>query len=205
MTVTVIDYQIGNVQSVVNMLIRIGCNVKVANHWKEIKSGDKFVLPGVGSFDRGMSNLRNLNLVEALQEEILQKGKPILGICLGMQLFSVSSEEGIQRGLGWIDGEVIKFKIGEKDRETKIPHMGWNEVKIVREHLVFKEVKQPMRFYFVHSYHYIMNPYYTVAVTDYCESFPAVIVKDNIFGVQFHPEKSHIYGMQILRNFVYLI
>jgi len=164
-----------------------------------IKKADKYILPGVGSFDHGITSLRKAVFFEALTKEVLENHKPILGICLGMQLLTNSSEEGKEKGLGWIDASTVKFDL--EDKSLSIPHMGWNKIYPANTNDVFKYLEDN-KFYFVHSYHVVCNDENNVLATcDYGNSFTCSIHKNNIYGVQFHPEKSHKFGMQLLKNF----
>jgi imidazole glycerol-phosphate synthase subunit HisH len=196
--IVIIDYNCGNVGSISNMLKKIGIECEVSSNPNTIFSADKLILPGVGSFDNGMNNLKSKNLIDPLNEFVHIQKKPILGICLGMQLMSHSSEEGIEQGLSWIDEPVVSFR-SQLDFTGTIPVMGWNYVNIARENLLLNEENK--RYYFVHSYFYKSNKYSILNAQinefEYCAAFQ----KDNLFGVQFHPEKSHKFGMELLRNF----
>jgi len=199
--IVTIDYGVGNLGSIRNILKRIGKEVKVTSDPAVIESADRLILPGVGAFDNGMRNLEELGLIDVLNKKVLKERAPILGICLGMQLMSKSSEEGVKLGLGWLDAETIRFRNGICPH-LRIPNMGWNSVTIVRQHPLVKDVDANSRFYFVHSYHVqCNNPNDVVATTNYCVDFVSIFSKDNIYGTQFHPEKSLRYGVQILRNF----
>jgi glutamine amidotransferase len=206
--IVIIDYQMGNIGAIVNMLKRIGIESSVSSNIEDIKKADKLILPGVGSFDEGIKNLEQLNLISVLSEKVIEGETPILGICLGMQLFSKKSEEGILEGLGWIDGEVKKFKFNNNEsgqNRLKIPHTGWNTITIKKQDVLFEEMPEESRFYFVHSYHFNCgNVDNVLATTDYGYEFSSIIKKENIIGVQFHPEKSHKFGMKLLKNFVEL-
>ena len=199
----VIDYQTGNVGSILNILKKIGVESKVSSSVGEIKKAERLIFPGVGSFDTGMKNLKQLHLIPILEEKVLKDRTPILGICLGMQLFAQKSEEGILGGLNWIGGEVKKFKFNGSD--FKIPHMGWNNIDIKKQDNLFNNMPKDPRFYFVHSYYFnCSNAENVLATTNYGYEFPSIIKKGNIIGVQFHPEKSHKFGMKLLNNFVKL-
>ncbi len=201
--VTIIDYGICNIKSVANMLRKVGADSQIASNPSDLVLATKLILPGIGSFDTGINNLEKKGLLSALNKKVIEEHIPILGICLGMQLFSNMSEEGNLHGLGWIDGDVKKFNFLSMKEKLKVPNMGWNYIHQVKDHFLFKDVPQPMRFYFVHSYHYVCRSQVNdLAKTHYGYDFTSAIVKDNIMGVQFHPEKSHKYGMQVLRNFV---
>jgi len=199
--ISIVDYSVGNLNSVANMIRHVGGECCIAGDADEIASAEKLILPGVGAFDRGMEALRGSGIAEALSMAVLERKVPILGICLGMQLMTQRSEEGHLPGLGWLDAEVVKFcfPVGCK---LKIPHMGWNTLSVVRDNpLILPEERQ--RFYFVHSYHVVCeNQEDVVATCHYGYDFVAVFQRGNIWGGQFHPEKSHRFGMGVLRRFV---
>lgn len=199
--ITIINYGMGNLGSVANMIKRIGHNSMITSDIQKIKSAEKIILPGVGAFDKAMEKLDKLNLIEVLNKKALVDKVPILGICLGMQLLSKKSEEGNLSGLGWIDAEIIKFKF--EDKKLKIPHMGWNTVDVINKGALFDNLAESPRFYFVHSYHAkCENKKYIMTITNYGYDYVSSICKDNIYGVQFHPEKSHKFGMKLLKNFI---
>lgn len=200
MRIVVIDYDVGNIGSIINMLKRIGVSASLSHDKTEIENADKLILPGVGAFDHGMTNLQNANLIALLHDQVKEKKKPILGICLGMQMLLESSEEGVLAGLGWIKGRNSKFKL--TDNQLKVPHMGWNTVKGLSDNPFLTE-SMPSRFYFVHSYHAnCTHPHNVIGITKHDYEFPSIIRADHIVGTQFHPEKSHKYGMQLLKNFI---
>lgn len=199
----IVDYGMGNIKSVSNMLKKIGVATTVTSDPDVLAKAKRIILPGVGSFDAGMKNLHERSLVEVLSRRVLDYGVPILGICLGMQLFAMGSEEGKCEGLGWLDAHVERFSMPAEALSLKVPHMGWNTIHPLKDHVLFRDVKQPMRFYHVHSYHYQRyDDRYVVATTRYGYDFPVVVARGNIMGVQFHPEKSHQYGIQLLKNFI---
>ena len=201
--IVIVDYGLGNLGSIKNMFKKIGREAVISSSSSDIERAKKLILPGVGRFDQGMMNLRNLDLVTVLTEKVIQKKTPILGICLGMQLFARKSEEGESTGLGWIDAEVVRFKFDDKERHLKIPHMGWNLVEIRQRNPLFEEMYPEPRFYFVHSYHIACrNEEEVLTQTFYGYKFVSSVKKENIYGVQFHPEKSHKFGMKLLENFV---
>ncbi len=201
--IVIIDYGMGNAGSVVNMLKVAGAKAVVSSDFKEIEQADKLILPGVGAFDKAMANLRDLELLSVLNQKVIQQKTPILGICLGVQLFANSSEEGQLAGLGWIDAEVKKFRFETNLSHLKIPHMGWNLIKVKKESLLLKELEKDCRFYFVHSYHIVCNDSEDeLTETFYGYGFTSSVQKDNVLGVQFHPEKSHKFGLKLLSNFV---
>lgn len=196
--IQIINYGLGNLGSVQNMLKRINVQSVIIKSPKDLIT-DKIILPGVGSFDTGMNNLLNDGWIEVLNEKVQTEKVPTLGICLGMQLMTNRSEEGHLGGLGWIDGEVLKFPASK----LKIPHMGWNVVKPAQEDAsILKSEKEELRFYFVHSFYVkVNNRSDELGVTHYGDNFTSAFRRQNIFGVQFHPEKSHKFGMMLLKNF----
>lgn len=200
--IVIIDYKTGNVGSILNMLKKIGCDAKISEDIATIKNAEKLILPGVGAFDSGMQNLLDAGLIPMIEDKVKNQNVPILGICLGMQLFMNDSEEGKLNGLGWIQGSVKKFQF--ENSEMKIPHMGWNTIEIKKEDTLLKDLPKETRFYFVHSYHVVCNNEVDIlATTNYGYDFDSIIRKENIWGVQFHPEKSHRFGMQLLKNFAF--
>jgi imidazole glycerol-phosphate synthase subunit HisH len=197
-TIVIVDYDMGNVGSIVNMMKKLGHTAEVSSDPGVIGRADRLILPGVGSFDAGMANIRARGLVEVLDDTVVNRKTPVLGICLGMQLLGESSREGETKGLGWIPAEAIRFS----NEAQRVPHMGWNQVSPIAEHWLFAGQPEDMRFYFVHSYHVLCkNPQDQLATARYGASFSAAIGRGHILGVQFHPEKSHRFGMQLLRNF----
>lgn len=199
----IIDYGMGNVGSIANMLKKIGQSCQITADVDIVKKAERLILPGVGAFDNGMRNLEKLSIIDIIRQKV-RDGTPLLGICLGMQLLSNQSEEGVLSGLELIDAETVKFKADE-EHKLKVPHMGWNTVKVCSDHPLFTELAQKNRFYFVHSYHVVCKSEENVLTkTEYGVEFNSTIYKKNIFGVQFHPEKSHRFGMQLLRNFTNL-
>lgn len=200
--VVIIDYGMGNLFSVKNAFDAIGAESVISNDSKDLKKADKIILPGVGAFPDGMKNLKKRGFIEVLKKEVLEKEKPFLGICLGMQLLATDGEEHkLTKGLGWIPGHVRKFNV---QNNLRIPHMGWNDVFIKKENPLFESVKDPV-FYFVHSYHIVpKDSRVVIATCNYGEEFVAAIQKGNIFGVQFHPEKSQKCGLELLKNFLAL-
>lgn len=203
--ITIVDYGLGNLGSIKNMLRRIGFASEITSDLEKISLAEKLILPGVGAFDNGMKNIRSKGLEPLLRKKVLEDKVPLLGICLGMQLLCDGSEEGKDPGLGWIPGFARKFKFNSDQKSLKIPHMGWNNVQIVGKSDLVKDFLPEMRFYFVHSYHVVCkNPENLLLTVDYGGYAAAAIMKDNIFGTQFHPEKSHKFGMQLLKNFAEL-
>lgn len=202
--VAIIDYRMGNTRSVAKTLKAMGYDAVLTNDPKQLRDASHLILPGVGAYPDGMKNLHELGLVEILNEEVIQKGKPFLAICIGVQLLADKGMEhgGPHPGLGWIHGRVERFNVDET--KYKIPHVGWNNVTITNISPLFDQVPQPdPDFYFVHSYHLkAADPKDVVATCDYGETFVAAIQKNNIFGTQFHPEKSQKNGVQVLKNFL---
>ncbi len=196
--ITVLDLGIGNIGSIVNIINYIGEDCNVATHYRDIEKADKLILPGVGSFDSGMNALIEKSFLDPLNEFVLIKKYPILGICLGMQMMCSRSEEGDISGLNWIDAEVIKFS----NKKLPIPHMGWNTLMINKKKVNFFKTLPTDRFYFVHSYFVDCHePKDILYETSYENKFVSAFMKENIIGVQFHPEKSHIYGMNFFKIF----
>jgi len=199
----IIDYGMGNLHSVLKAFKRLRVEAEVTADPAKIQAADKLILPGVGHFKRGMDNLRERNLIQTLNEEVLDKSKPILGICLGMQLFTKSSEEGNVAGLGWLDAETIEFSFPKEEKKFRIPHIGWNSLKLGTQTRLYNGISDSPSFYFVHSYYVRSNHTEDVAAsTEYGLEFTSSIVKNNIFATQFHPEKSHDDGLKLLQNFV---
>jgi len=202
--IVIVDYGMGNLNSVKRTLGRMKVNSVITSNRKEILNSDKIILPGVGHFGKAMFNLKKLDLLDILNEAVLVKKIPILGICLGMQLMTNGSEEGNEAGFGWFDAEVIKFQVSEKIRH-KIPHIGWNKIRIKKESLLMNLIPEMSDFYFVHSYHLKINNQFDILnETHYDFLYPSAIERDNIFGVQYHPEKSHDVGARLLNNFIKL-
>lgn len=201
--IVIVDYKMGNVGSIFNMLKKIGAQAIVSGDSKDILGADKLILPGVGSFDTGMSHIAQYGLREVLDEKVLRIKTPILGICLGMQLLTRGSEEGQLPGLGWIQGDTKRFVFDQLDQKLKIPHMGWNSVVPTASDNLYYNMDQEAGFYFVHSYHLVCDDVRDVlGWTNYGFKFASSVRKDNIYGTQFHPEKSHRHGLNLLRNFV---
>ncbi len=198
--ITIVDYGAGNIASIANMLKRIGVPSATASSIDDIEKAEKLILPGVGSFDSAIQNLKARHLIPLLKRKALEERVPVLGICLGMQLLGESSEEGREQGLGWIDAACTKFKFAPNSR-LRIPCMGWNHIKLRSGIALFDGLENP-KFYFVHAYHIVcQNAANSIATANYGYEYTVAVQKKNIFGVQFHPEKSHKYGMQLLKNF----
>lgn len=201
--IVIIDYNMGNLRSVQKAFERVGADAIISNNHEVIKKASKIVLPGVGSFKDGMENLDKLDLITILNEEVISKKKPFLGICLGMQLLSKKGyENGETKGLSWVDAEVIKFDFTNYEKKLKIPHVGWNNVKYKNKNQLFDNILDNSDFYFVHSYYFNTVENVITSSTDYGFDFTSSIQKDNIYAFQFHPEKSQNVGLKLLENFV---
>lgn len=202
--ILIVDYGMGNLRSVFNKFKQTGVECLVSSKKEDIYSADKIILPGVGHFKFGMKNLQELNLIDVLNKKVIENKTPILGICLGTQLFCKHSEEGITAGLGWLDAEVVRFKVSNK-LKYKVPHMGWNDVQIKNSNFLDKDMGADEKFYFVHSFHLICNkPEDIWMTTEYDYEFVSAVHKENIYGTQFHPEKSHDAGIKLLQKFAEL-
>jgi glutamine amidotransferase len=200
--IVIIDYGVGNLGSIANMLKKVGAEAMISSNVSDIEKADKLILPGVGAFDNGMKNLNESGLVSVLNTKVIEIKTPILGICLGAQLFSKSSQEGELPGLGWIDAEMKRFRFDQSQANLKVPHMGWNFVTVNQSNPLFNDMYENARFYFVHSYHFVCHDEKNIlAKTHYGYEFASAIVSENIMGTQFHPEKSHKFGMKLLKNF----
>lgn len=202
--VTIIDYGVGNLNSIKNMLKKIGTEAIISSLPADIDSAEKLILPGVGAFDYGMQQIRESGFLGNLRQKVIQNKTPFLGVCLGAQLLLEGSEEGMPvPGLGWINGRVVKFDQGRMPRNFKIPHMGWNGLELKKESRLFTNMYPDSRFYFVHSYHMVCTQEEDVlAESNYSYNFVSAVERDNVLGVQFHPEKSHKFGMKLYENFI---
>jgi glutamine amidotransferase len=199
--ITIIDYGVGNIRAYINLYERININIKVAYNATDLKNATKIILPGVGAFDYAMTRLNSSGMRERITELVLDKKTPIIGICVGMQMLGDKSEEGELPGLGWIPGKVMQFDSSVLSSERRLPHMGWNNISHDNDNL-FNAIDSNNRFYFLHSYYFkCKNEENILATTDFGTNFTSAIKKDNIYGVQFHPEKSHNNGVQLLKNF----
>ena len=208
MNVTIVDYNSGNISSVINSFKEAAkdkVNIEVTSDLNKIKSSDKVVLPGQGSFKSCVEALNSINgLVDTLNEVAINNKKPLLGICVGLQMFAdVGYEEIETKGLGWISGKVSK--IDNKQGEFKLPHIGWNQIKIIKDSKIFKDIENNSHMYFVHSYEFVPEDKNVIsATTDYSSNIVCAVEKENIFGTQFHPEKSDKLGLKIIENFINL-
>lgn len=201
---TIIDYGSGNLNSIKNILKRLNINSVISDNCEGVMNADKLILPGVGSFDAGMMQLHKSGLVNAMTEKVINQHIPILGICLGAQLLTKYSEEGKEAGLGWINGRTVSFDKTKLTDKHKMPHMAWSSVTDYKSSKLFENMWVDPRFYFVHSYHLEIDNKDEILVNANYNGyeFIAGVEKNNILGVQFHPEKSHKYGMKIFENFV---
>ena len=199
--ISVIDYGVANLGSMLNMLRKVGAQVQLVSTAEELDRAEKLILPGVGAFDNGIAALKERGLVEPLRKKALQDKVPLLGVCLGMQMLGRSSEEGSMAGLGLLDAETRRFRFAQ-DSEHKVPHMGWSLLAQRRQSGLQAGLDALTRFYFCHSYHFVCDdPADVLASASYGADFVAMVQHDNVYGVQFHPEKSHRFGMALLRNF----
>ena len=200
--ITIIDYGLGNIRAFANVYERLNVPVSIAKTANDLKDATKIILPGVGAFDHAMSKLNASKMRETLDKFVLVNGVPVLGICVGMQMLAKSSEEGILPGLGWIDGTVKIMDISVLKSKTKLPHMGWNTINPNNGNCLLSSFNNDSKFYFLHSYFFQCNNQNdTIATTDYGIQFTSAVNYKNIYGVQFHPEKSHKWGIQLLKNF----
>lgn len=199
--ITIIDYKTGNLGSIKNMLKKIGESSVITADTEEISKSSKIILPGVGAFDIGVKKLKEAGIWDVLIEKVQIQKTPILGICLGAQLMTRGSQEGVEKGFGWVDADTVKFDL-EKGSKLKVPSMGWNYAHVVRESKLFANMPVDPRFYFVHSYHFRFSHAAQVLTTsNFSYEFCSAFEKENVIGVQFHPEKSHKFGMKLLKNF----
>ena len=197
----IIDYGVGNIKAFANIYKNLNIPFKIVKDISEFENITKLILPGVGSFDHAMTSLENSGMKEKLDELVLEKKIPVIGICVGMQMLAKSSEEGTLNGLGWIDGIVKKFD-KSKIKNAPLPHMGWNNLKIEKKNKIFDNLEENPRYYFLHSYYFeCENKEDVIATATYGEKFDCMINHKNIYGIQCHPEKSHHNGMQLLKNF----
>ena len=200
--ISIVDYGVGNIQAIANIYKRLNIPVRTARTAEELAEAERLILPGVGAFDWAMARLNKSGMRGMLDDVVLSKGKPVLGICVGMQMLAKRSDEGALEGLGWIDGEVKKFNPATPSQRAYLPHMGWNDVEPRCQECLFKDIGTAGRFYFLHSYYFATNDQKTIlGVTDYGGPFASCVGAGHIFGVQFHPEKSHQWGIQLLKNF----
>lgn len=203
--ITLIDYGVGNINAFVNVYKRVDVPVKIAKTKEDLIGAQKLILPGVGHFDYAMTQLNKSGMRETLDKLVLVDKIPVIGICVGMQMMANSSDEGTMEGLKWIDASVRKFDESKINQVTRLPHMGWNDVKPVKDISLFKGLENEAIFYFLHTYYFeCNNPNDVMALTEYGGEFASAAHHENIYGIQFHPEKSHSYGEILLHNFAKL-
>jgi len=202
--IVIVDYGMGNLRSIQKKVLKVGAKVEISNEHKTIRNSEKIILPGVGNFNKATENIIKLGLWDVLNEEVIVKKKPILGICLGMQLMAKHSEEGNANGLGWFDADVLRFQVEDK-LHYKVPHIGWNTVASKKDSVLFNNVPNNSYFYFIHSYYLkCHNSGEIVGESEYEIKYTSAIARENIYGVQFHPEKSHDIGEILFKNFLKL-
>jgi glutamine amidotransferase len=202
--IAILEYGTGNVSSIKNMLKRIGIEAVITNDIEVVKTASKLILPGVGHFDYCMSQLRKAAFFDVMERRVLEDKILVLGVCAGSQMLMEKSEEGTGTGLGWIKGEVVKFKQDQMPNDYKVPHMGWTDVQPQQGNFLYEGIREP-RFYFTHSYHILpVDAASVTATANYGYSITASVQQNNIMGVQFHPEKSHHFGMKLYQNFASL-
>jgi glutamine amidotransferase len=200
--IALVDYGLGNIKAFANVYKRLNIPYAIASRPEDLEQADKLILPGVGAFDEAMGLLQRSGLRAPLEERVRGRGVPVLGICVGMQMLAKSSEEGSEPGLGWIDGTVRKFEVGSLKHKTRLPHMGWNQVEPARESPLTEGLDAAAGFYFLHSYYFqCARPEDVLAEAEYGTRFSCAVNSGNVFGVQFHPEKSHSNGVRLLQNF----
>lgn len=200
--ITIIDYGLGNINAFVNVYERLKIPVTIAQNKEQLRAATKLILPGVGAFDYAMTKLNNSGMRETITELVFNNKLPIMGICVGMQILADSSDEGNMQGLGWIEGKVKLFDTSNLRFKTKLPHMGWNTINPIKGNPLLSTFDTESRFYFLHSYYFEpLNSESMIAITDYGSKYASAVNKENIYGIQFHPEKSLSNGMQLLKNF----
>lgn len=200
--IIIIDYGLGNINAFVNIYKKLDLPIKIAKKREDLVDATKIILPGVGAFDHAMSQLNASGMRDDLDKLVLEYKTPVLGICVGMQILANSSEEGKISGLGWVEGSVKKFDESKITHKPHLPHMGWNDVKPLKHDTIFNNIAEEPLFYFLHSYYFSANHQSNILATaDYGCEFTCAVRNDNIYGVQFHPEKSHGHGIELLKNF----
>jgi glutamine amidotransferase len=203
--ITLIDYGVGNIFAFQNVYKRLDIPTKIAKTISDLEDAEKLILPGVGAFDYAMDQLNASGMRDKLDELVLEKKIPVIGICVGMQMMGNKSEEGRAEGLKWLDADILKFDESLIQQRTKLPHMGWNDVTPNLDHPLFKGLEKDAIFYFLHSFYFsCKNQSDSIAISDYGKKFTSAVNHNNIYGIQFHPEKSHQYGEKLLQNFAQL-
>jgi imidazole glycerol-phosphate synthase subunit HisH len=203
--IRIVDYGVGNIQAFLNVFKTLNVPAATARDGAELADATKIILPGVGSFDHAMECLDESGIRPSLEKRVQQDRVPVLGVCVGMQMLARSSDEGKRPGLGWIDGRVRAFTQWEPAADHPVPHMGWNDVRPVSDHPLFADLDADSRFYFLHSFFFEnLRPEDSLAVSQYGGQFSCAVHRENVFGVQFHPEKSHHFGTRLLKNFATL-
>ena len=203
--IAIVHYGLGNVRAFTNIYKRLNIPMTMATTPEDLEAADRIILPGVGAFDWAMTRLNNSGMRDALDHSVIIEGKPILGICVGMQMLARNSDEGETDGLGWIDGDVKRFDVSTFSHKTHLPHMGWNDVEACESDGLFSELDSNSRFYFLHSYYFSPDSQDDVlSETNYHGVFSSSVRSSNVYGVQFHPEKSHQWGIKLLENFARL-
>lgn len=203
--ITIVDYGLGNITAFLNVYRRLNIDARTARTADELRDATRIVLPGVGHFDHAMRQLDESGMRSRLQELVMERGVPVLGVCVGMQMLATRSDEGVLPGLNWIPGQVRSFESWDASKELPLPHMGWNDVKPVAGNALFEQLNENARFYFLHSFFFeCAQAEDAVAVAEYGGDFSCAVQSGNVYGVQFHPEKSHTFGTRLLRNFANL-
>lgn len=203
--IAIINYGVGNIRAFVNIYNKLNIPIKVANRERDLVDIKKIILPGVGAFDHAIDKLNQSGMRERIDKLVLEEKLPVIGICVGMQMLAKRSDEGVKEGLGWIDADVKKFDVSKIEYKTHLPHMGWNDVYTNTKNKLFTSLDENSKFYFLHSYYFQCdNESDIIATAKYGIKFTCAVNHENIYGVQFHPEKSHQYGIQLLNNFANL-
>lgn len=203
--IAIVNYGVGNVRAFSNIYESLNIPVILASTAEDLNKATRIILPGVGAFDHAMQLLNESGMREKLEEKVIKEKLPVIGICVGMQMLANRSDEGQEAGLGWIEGTVRKFDVSKIPYHTRLPHMGWNDVKPIKQNRLFEGLEKNARFYFLHSFYFeCAHGEDTMAVADYGGEFSCVVGRDNVYGVQCHPEKSHKFGIQLLKNFANL-
>lgn len=203
--IAIVNYGVGNVRAFSNIYESLNIPVILASTAEDLNKATRIILPGVGAFDHAMQRLNDSGMREKLEEKVIKEKLPVIGICVGMQMLANRSDEGKEAGLGWIEGTVRKFDVSKIPYHTRLPHMGWNDVTPIKQSRLFEGLEKNARFYFLHSFYFeCAHSEDTMAVADYGGEFSCVVGRNNVYGVQCHPEKSHKFGIQLLKNFANL-